>query len=60
MLQLKQKNVSRTEIVKLIQNASFKKIILHEPYDGNDQKLLSDLLNKNKGQIISVIIGIHQ
>ena len=60
MLQLKQKTVSKTEIVKLVQNASFKKIILHEPYEKNDQKLLLDALRRSEGEAVSIIIGIHR
>lgn len=60
MLQLKQKTVSKTEIVKLVQNASFKKIILHEPYEKNDQKLLLDALKRDEGEAVSIIIGIHR
>jgi hypothetical protein len=60
MLQIKQTNLSRTQIVKLVQNASFKQIILHEPYDKNDQKSLLDILKRNSSEEISIIIGIHR
>lgn len=58
MLQAKTKQVSKQELIKLIQSSNFKSFTLLEPYDQMDEKGLLDHLRRNKNQNRSIIIGV--
>jgi hypothetical protein len=58
MIKSKQSNISRSELLRLLQATSFKKIYIHEPYFSGDEKALLDLLKQHKSEQVSIIIGV--
>jgi len=58
MIKSKQSTISRSELLRLLQATSFKKIYIHEPYFSGDEKALLDLLKQHKSEQVSIIIGV--
>lgn len=58
MIQSKQSVITRSELIRLLQTATFKKIYVHEPYFTGDEKALLELLKRHKSDEVSIIIGV--
>jgi hypothetical protein len=58
VIQAKQRTIGRSELLRLMQSTSFKKILLIEPFEQADQKSLLDLLKRHGADEISIIVVV--